>query len=49
VPLIARDGASRRKGAIHRVTLEELVDAGEAMLLEMARLTRRDRQKNEVG
>ena len=40
VPLIARDGASRRKGAIHRVTLEELVDAGEAMLLEMARLTR---------
>ena len=30
-----------RKGANHRVTLEELVDAGEAMLLEMVKLTRR--------
>jgi pyroglutamyl-peptidase len=41
VPLIARDGAeSRRRGGTHRVTLEELVDAGEAMLLEMVRLTR---------
>ena len=40
VPLLARDGARQRKGAIHRVTLEELVDAGEAMLLEMVRLTR---------
>ena len=26
--------------AAHRITLEELVDAGEAMLLEMVRLTR---------
>ena len=41
VPLIARDTASRRKGMAPRVTLEELVDAGEAMLLEMVRLTRR--------
>ena len=41
VPPLARDGAPRPKGAIHRVTLEELVDAGEAMLLEMVRLTRR--------
>jgi pyroglutamyl-peptidase len=41
VPLIARDGASPRKSAAHRVTLEELVDAGEAMLLEMVRSTRR--------
>jgi len=40
VPLLARDGASRRKG-FSRVTLEELVDAGEAMLLEMVKLTRR--------
>jgi pyroglutamyl-peptidase len=39
VPLIAR-GAQRR-GATHRVTLEELVDAGESMLLEMVKLTRR--------
>src|SRR5471030_739318 len=40
VPLIARDGAPRRKGVTHRITLDELVDAGEAMLLEMVRLTR---------
>jgi pyroglutamyl-peptidase len=47
VPLLARGRVSQRKGAAHRVTLEELVDAGEAMLLEMVRLTRsamRDRQ-----
>jgi pyroglutamyl-peptidase len=42
VPLIARDGVSRRKGAAHRITLEQLVDAGEAMLLEMVRLTHRN-------
>jgi pyroglutamyl-peptidase len=40
VPPIPRDVASQRKGATHRVTQEELVDAGEAMLLEMVRLTR---------
>jgi pyroglutamyl-peptidase len=40
VPLLPRDRAPRRKGASHRVTLEELVDAGEAMLLEMVKLTR---------
>jgi pyroglutamyl-peptidase len=40
VPLLARGGARQRKGATHRITLEELVDAGEAMLLEMVRLTR---------
>ena len=40
VPLVARDGAARRKGKSRRMTLEQLVDAGEAMLLEMARLTR---------
>jgi pyroglutamyl-peptidase len=39
VPLLARDGASARKGST-RVTLDELVDAGEAMLLEMVRMTR---------
>jgi pyroglutamyl-peptidase len=38
IPLLARDGAARSKG--HRVTLEELVDAGEAILLEMVKLTR---------
>jgi pyroglutamyl-peptidase len=40
VPLLARDGISRRRGVNHRVTLDELVDAGEAMLLEMVKLTR---------
>jgi pyroglutamyl-peptidase len=40
VPPLARGAESRRKGTAHRVTLEELVDAGEAMLLEMVRLTR---------
>jgi len=40
VPPLKRDGASQRKGATRRVSLEELVDAGEAMLLEMVRLTR---------
>ncbi len=40
IPLMARDGASRRKGAAHRITLDELVDAGEAVLMEMVRLTR---------
>ncbi|MEA2898795.1 MAG: pyroglutamyl-peptidase [Bradyrhizobium sp.] len=40
VPPIARDGASPRKSMTPRITLEELVDAGEAMLLEMLRMTR---------
>jgi pyroglutamyl-peptidase len=40
IPLIARVGLSQRKRAAHRIRLEELVDAGEAMLLEMVRLTR---------
>jgi pyroglutamyl-peptidase len=40
VPPIARDGAKQRKGTTPRITLEELVDAGEAMLLEMVKLAR---------
>jgi pyroglutamyl-peptidase len=40
IPLITRGGAPRRKGATHRITLDELVDAGEAILMEMVRLTR---------
>src|SRR5712672_850132 len=40
VPPLKRDGASQRKGGTRRVTLDELVDAGEAILLEMVRLTR---------
>jgi pyroglutamyl-peptidase len=41
VPLLARGAVSQCKDTTHRVTLEELVDAGEAMLLEMAKLTRK--------
>ncbi len=40
VPLIARGESSRRKG-MPRITLEELVDAGEAVLMEMVKLTRK--------
>jgi pyroglutamyl-peptidase len=47
VPPLARDGARPHKGASHRVTLEELVDAGEAMLLEMVRLARRTALAND--
>jgi pyroglutamyl-peptidase len=36
IPLLARDGAAKPG----RINLEGLVDAGEAMLLELARLTR---------
>jgi pyroglutamyl-peptidase len=39
IPPLARAGASRHKGN-PRVTLEELVDAGEAMLMEMVKLAR---------
>ncbi|MES2195677.1 MAG: pyroglutamyl-peptidase I [Pseudomonadota bacterium] len=47
VPLLARDGARRPKGAAHRITLEDLVDAGEAMLLELVRQTRRAALAND--
>jgi pyroglutamyl-peptidase len=40
IPPLARPGAVRRKGS-PRITLEELVDAGEAMLMEMVKLARR--------
>jgi pyroglutamyl-peptidase len=45
VPLVARGAESRRKGAAQRITLEQLVDAGEALLLEMVRSTRRAARK----
>src|SRR3954471_14786797 len=34
IPPLARDGAQQRIRGKHRITLEELVDAGEAMLME---------------
>jgi pyroglutamyl-peptidase len=39
IPLLSRDGAARRK-SMPGITLDQLVDAGEAMLLEMVRLAR---------
>jgi len=44
IPLLARGGASRRKG-MPRITLEELVDAGEAILLEMVMWARKTRHE----
>ncbi len=42
IPLLARDTAPRLKGS-PRITLDELVDAGEAMLMEMVTLARNAR------
>lgn len=39
IPLLARGSTSLRKGT-RRITLEQLVDAGEAMLMEMVKQTR---------
>ena len=39
IPLLARDGTSARRGT-RRITLDGLVDAGEAMLMELAKLAR---------
>jgi pyroglutamyl-peptidase len=43
VPLVPRDAAYRH--APNKVTFEQLVDAGEAMLMEMVRLTRQPSTK----
>jgi pyroglutamyl-peptidase len=50
IPPLARNGAAARKGAA-RITLEELVDAAEAMLMELVSLTRqavRDARKTSL-
>ena len=44
IPPLARGGAIRRRG-FPRITLEELVDAGEAVLMEMVRLARKARNE----
>jgi pyroglutamyl-peptidase len=50
VPLLRRDRASQRKGPTRHITPEQLVDASEAMLLEMVRLTRQVvREGNATG
>ncbi len=48
VPLISRD-SSHRKGRTHRITLDHLVDAGEAMLMKMVKLTRLAKRCNQRG
>ena len=40
VPLPARDGSSQRRRMTPPLTLEQLVDAGEAVLMELVKLTR---------
>jgi pyroglutamyl-peptidase len=40
IPLLPRQAHGQHRRPAHRITLEELVDAGEAMLLELIRLTR---------
>jgi pyroglutamyl-peptidase len=48
--LLRRDRASQRKGPTRHITPEQLVDASEAMLLEMVRLTRQVvREGNATG
>ena len=39
-PLLARDGSSQRRRMTPPLTLEQLVDAGEAVLMELVKLTR---------
>jgi pyroglutamyl-peptidase len=46
VPLVPHGTEQRRKGAVHRVSFEQLVDAGEAVLMTMAALTSRARLRN---
>jgi hypothetical protein len=46
VPLVDRGTVSRRKGGPARVNFEQLVDAGEAILLEMLRTARGARTGN---
>jgi pyroglutamyl-peptidase len=49
VPLIARGGAPQPEDTTQRITLDELVDAGEAVLLEMIKLTRRAERERRAA
>jgi pyroglutamyl-peptidase len=49
VPLIARGGAPQSEDTTQRITLDELVDAGEAVLLEMIKLTRRAERERRAA
>jgi pyroglutamyl-peptidase len=46
VPPVARDSGAQRRGIGGGITPEQLVDAGEAIVLEMVKLTRRALLKN---
>ena len=48
VPLVPRGTTQRREATSGRVTFEQLVDAGEALLMEVARLTRRSSNDPEA-
>jgi pyroglutamyl-peptidase len=47
IPPVARDAGAQCRGR-HRVTPEQLVDAGEAVLVEMVKLTRRTVREEEA-
>jgi pyroglutamyl-peptidase len=49
IPPVARDAGSQRKNAARRITPEQLVDAGEAVLLEMIRSARSALREREIG
>jgi pyroglutamyl-peptidase len=49
IPPLPRGGSSEKKSTPHKITLDELTDAGEAMLLEMVRLTRQALRTRSIG
>jgi pyroglutamyl-peptidase len=49
VPPVARDSGAQRRSTLARITPEQLVDAGEAILLEMVKLTRQDLLKTDLA
>ena len=48
VPLVPRDAAYARYGESSRVTFDQLVDAGEAMLMSMVKLAKRSRLNAQI-
>lgn len=49
VPLVARTEGMRRKSSTHRITPRELAHIGEAILMEMVRLTRMATLESELS
>lgn len=48
IPLVPRDAAHARKDVSGRVTFEQLVDAGEAMLVSMVKLAKQSRLNAQI-